>query len=226
MIDMKKAKNDDPLQRNVEHGLDEMNGCTPFDPPDVKDKYLSMDGKELPGIISQLMEEHKFAISNLDLFEGVLIKFRTNNYVMTDEVNNIFSHFFRYFDEHLLSHNEKEDKVLFPILEKKLLESGEHSTAEIPTTAIDVMQDDHVRIIQLGSIVFNVFGLATRIPDPESRIFVNESAYHSARELIELLKLHIFREDATLFPLAVKLISTDEFELMLPMALKFRTENK
>ena len=54
--------------------------------------------------------------------------------------------------------------------------------------------------------------LATRIKDDTARIFILDTAYETARELIELLKLHIYREDHTLFPLAQKYLSKEEFE--------------
>ena len=112
----------------------------------------------------------------------------------------------------MLAHNNKEEKVLFPILHKKLLEAGEHSVGAVPMTAIDVMEDDHVKFIQLGALSFNLLGLATRLKDEASRIFVLDTAYENARELVELLKLHIYREDYTLFPLAQKYLSKEEFE--------------
>lgn len=217
----------DPLERQQDHGLDNLQGCTPFDPPSAKEQAIVDDVAQLdfPVIISQLFEEHKFALSNTEMFEQALVQFRENNYTHTDQSNQVFAHFFRYFDAHLMAHNEKEDKVLFPILEKYLLKHGEHSTAEIPTTAIDIMQDDHIRFIQLGALSFNLFGLATRLRDEAPRIFVHEQAYHAARELIELLKLHIYREDHTLFPLALKYISQTEFDEMELQSRRFVTSN-
>ena len=131
---------------------------------------------------------------------------------MDNKINEIFSSFFKYFDTELLPHNSKEEKTLFPVLHKKLLEAGEHSKGDHPLTAIDVMEDDHVKFIQLGALTFNFFGLATRIKDETSRIFILDTAYENGRELIELLKLHIFREDYTLFPLAQKYLTKEEFD--------------
>ncbi len=227
MISINDIKTSDPLSKQSDHGLDTMQGQTPFDPPEARqaEKKQQLPEENLPEIIRQLVEEHRFALSNIDLFEEALIAFRNATYQHTEQTNNVFSHFFKYFDQHLLAHNEKEDKVLFPLLEEKLLESGEHSTAEIPSTAIDVMQDDHVRFIQLGALTFNLLGIATRISDENSRIFVCENAYHTGRELIELLKLHIYREDHTLFPLACQLISSQEFSAMEPKCRRFQTDN-
>ncbi|MBL7890126.1 MAG: hemerythrin domain-containing protein, partial [Bacteroidia bacterium] len=128
---------------------------------------------------------------------------------------------FKYFDENISKHNHKEEKTLFPILNQKLILAGEHSVGEHTMTAIDVMEDDHVKFIQLGVLTFNFLGLATRISDDASRIFILDTAYENARELIELLKLHIFREDHTLFPLAQKYISSEEFDEIQKMMNKF-----
>ena len=224
MINLKEINKKDPLKRNVDNGLDNMKGCTPFDPPSAFDdeKKELIPAAELPEIIKQLMDEHEVATKQLNDFEKALVDFKTNAYIMHKEINTAFLAFFKYYDNQLMLHNEKEDKVLFPLLEQKLLVNGEHSIAENPTTAIDVMEDDHVRIIQLGTLTFNLFGVATRLKDNESRMFVCETGYNTGRELIELLRLHIYREDYTLFPLAFKLISKEEFETMIPKTKKYK----
>lgn len=223
MIDLKETNKRDPLKRNVEHGLDNMEGATPFDPPgafdDEKKELIPAD--QMPEIIKQLMDEHILATEQLSKFETALVEFQTGGYVLNANINSAFSDFFKFYDSKLMAHNEKEDKVLFPLLEQKLLENGEHSTGENPTTAIDIMEDDHVRIIQLGTLTFNLIGIATRLRDDVSRIFVCETSYNTGRELIELLRLHIYREDYTLFPLAFKLISKEDFDAMTPKTKKY-----
>lgn len=216
MIDLKETNKHDPVQRNVEHGLDEMKGCTPFDPPSVyedKDKN-KVDFESMADALKELVEDHKKAIKKIEEFEKALVDYKTNGYKITKEINAVFADFYKYYDNELLLHNEKEDKVLFPLLNEKLLASGEHSISENPKTAIDVMEDDHVKFIQLGTLSFNLWGLATRITDATSRIFICDTAYDTSREFTELLRLHIYREDYTLFPLAMKLISQEEFTVI------------
>lgn len=74
------------------------------------------------------------------------------------------------------------------------------------------MEDDHIKFIQLGSLTFNLLGLAPRYRDVQARMFTYDVAYNNAKELVELLKLHIFREDNTLFPLAQKFLSAEELK--------------
>ena len=160
------------------------------------------------------MDEHEGVLKVITEFEKGIVAYKTNGYKLTKKINESFKKFFKCLDEELLPHNRKEEKVLFPILNKKLIQAGEHSKGAKPVTAIDVMEDDHVKFIQLGALAFNLLGLATRMADVRSRIFVLDTAYETSRELIELMKLHIYREDVTLFPLAQKYISKEEFETL------------
>lgn len=223
MIDLKETNKVDPLKRDVEHGLDEMKGCTPFDPPSVyeEDKKNKVDFDSMADVLKELVEDHKIAIKKIEEFENALVEYKTKGYVLSKEINSVFSDFFKYYDNNLLLHNEKEDKVLFPLLNEKLLQAGEHSISENPKTAIDVMEDDHVKFIQLGTLSFNLFGLATRIKDAQSRMFICDTAYDTSREFTELLRLHIYREDYTLFPLAQKLISAEEFAVLKEKQKKY-----
>ena len=100
-------------------------------------------------------------------------------------------------------------------MHKRLIESGEHSKTPNPRTGIDLLEDDHIKFIQLGSLTFNLLGLATRIQDETSRLLIFDVAYNNGRELVELLRLHIFREEQTIFPSAAKLLTREEFEEMI-----------
>lgn len=224
MINLKETNKTDPLKRNVEHGLDNMKGCTPFDPPSAydKDNKPKVDFENMHHVLQEFVNEHKIATQKTNDFEEALVKFKNNGYRLTPEINDVFSDFFKFYDNMLLPHNEKEDKVLFPLLNEKLLLTGEHSVGEDPKTAIDVMEDDHVKFIQLGTLAFNLLGLATRMNDPQSRLFVFDTAYNTCREFTELLRLHIYREDYTLFPLAQKLISESEFGMLQPKLKKIK----
>lgn len=213
MIDLKELNRQDPIKRTVERGLEsEVN--SPMDPPAAySDPTVApVNEGELDPVLALLIDEHKEAIHQIEAFENALVQFKSNGYKLDEKINETFGAFFRHLDEKILAHNMKEEKTLFPLLHKKLIESGEHSKGLIPKTAIDIMEDDHVKFIQLGALGFNLLGLATRIHDDRSRTFIFDVAYENCRELIELLKLHIYREDHTLFPLAQKLISKEEYK--------------
>ena len=212
---IKKLKKDDPLQRDVYKG-DELGENSPMDPPDAYDEEATnVDGikyEDLTTSLKSMIDEHNELTIEAEKFEKALGEFHESSYHFTQDINEKFNEFFKYFDDHILPHNRKEERHLFPALHKKLIESGEHSPNEAKETAVDLMEDDHVKFIQLASLTFNLLGLASRLPDNHSRTITFDLAYHNGKELIELLRLHVFREDNTIFPLTQKLFSEEEIE--------------
>jgi hypothetical protein len=187
-----------------------------MDPPDAYDKVraIGADYDAMDPFIQELMDEHKEVVIKTNEFDAALLKFKTNSYVFDDEINNAFNDFFVYFDNHILPHNRKEERHSFRLLHDRLIESGEHGNGDNPSTAVDLMEDDHIKFIQLGSLVFNLLGLGIRLRDAESKILTFDLAYNTGRELSELLRLHIFREDETLFPLSQQLLTKEDFSII------------
>jgi hemerythrin-like domain-containing protein len=213
----KRLNEIDPVKGNPEKEISiQEDELSPMDPPDAYSNYakIELDNTALNESLMLLKKEHEEVIVVLDIFEKALTQFKELNYELNDEINDGFKKFFDFFDNELLPHNRKEEKTLFPILQKALLANNEHGTGENPITAVDIMEDDHVKFIQLGSLVFNFLGLAPRLRDAQSRIFTYDVAFNNAKELIELIRLHIFREDNTLFPLAQKFISPEDFKTL------------
>ncbi|MBI2258585.1 MAG: hemerythrin domain-containing protein [Flavobacteriia bacterium] len=208
----KKIKENDPILRNAEkeEGDEEFSA---MDPPDAYDssKTVGLDYETLHPFIQELVNEHKEVKEKVKIFDECLSKFRESNYSFTREIADEMNLFYVYFDEHILPHNRKEERDYFRILHTRFIESGEHGEGDNPQTAIDLMEDDHVKFIQLGALSFNLFGLATRLRDTESQMLTFDLAYNTARELVELIRLHIFREDETLFPLSQKLLTKEDF---------------
>jgi iron-sulfur cluster repair protein YtfE (RIC family) len=141
-----------------------------------------------------------------------MARFKESRYRLDEGINASFREFFTYFDDKVLEHNRREERQLFPLMHRRLVESGERSTGPEPTTAVDLMEDDHVKFIQLGALAFNLLGLAARLPDERSAVFTYDAAFDAARELTEGLRLHIHREDSILFPLAHKLLGHEELD--------------
>jgi hemerythrin-like domain-containing protein len=213
MINIRELRQKDPIKRNVEKDLEQVEN-SPMDPPEAyaESTVEKVPYEKMPKHIQELMDEHNAAKLKLNDFEKALTQFKEQGYKLDNEINRIFTEFFEFFDNNLLEHNYKEERKLFPLLTEKLITAGEHSNGPEKHTAVDIMEDDHVKFIQLGSLTFNLIGLATRLKDFESRMVTFDFAYETGRELIELLRLHIFREDETIFPLAYKLISEEEFK--------------
>lgn len=206
----KELKEKDPIIRNAEKG--DIEELSPMDPPDAYDekRSIGLDYDQLHDNLKELCDEHKGAIEKCDLFEDALNKFKEGGYYISKEINDAFNTFFVAFDENIMPHNRKEEKGLFPILQKRLLESGEHSTGENPHTPVDLMEDDHIKLIQLATLSFNLLGLAMRLKSKEAMVTTFDLAYNNGKELVELLRLHIYREDNTLFPLAQQLLTPEE----------------
>ncbi len=212
-----KLKETDPIRRKVEKKL-EISEHSPMDPPEAYDKEsANVDGigySDMASPLKSMMDEHKELNQYTEKFESALGEFHQSKYNFTQDISDKFNEFFLYFDNHILPHNRKEERYLFPILHAKLVEDGEHGTGDDKMTAVDLMEDDHVKFIQLATLTFNLLGLASRLPDASSRGITFDLAYHNGKELIELLRLHVFREDNTVFPLAQKLLTTEELDVI------------
>ncbi len=215
--DTKKRLNQtDPVIKDAQKAMTE-DELSPMDPPEAYDKQWNsgeLEYENCSEVIKQFMDEHKAALEVITRFDNALVEFKESMYNLTEETNNVFSEFFNFFDSNLVPHNFKEERVLFGLLHKRLIESGEHSTDEVPRTSINLMEDDHNKFIQLATLTFNFLGLAARLKDKESAILVLDIAFNNGKELVELLRLHIYQEENKLFPLAEQLIGKEEFAAM------------
>lgn len=212
----KKLKEEDPIMINA-HKEQDLEELSAMDPPDAYDKDRAVGAKyeDMHPFIQSLMDEHKEVVEKIDVFDKALMRFKDERFVFTQDLSNIFNEFFAYFDNDILPHNQKEEKHFFRILHERLIESGEHGNGEVPETAVDLMEDDHTKFLQLAAISFNLMGLGSRLNDLESRGMTFDLAYNSGRELIEMIRLHIFREDETLFPLAQELLTEEDFASLI-----------
>lgn len=215
MIDLKKLKNDDHLKRMVEKesGANEFSPMNPpeaFSPPTMD----STPYEEMHPCLQRLIDEHRLLTKELTEFEKSLIEFKKGGWKLNKEVEKKFSAFFSFMDDKITKHHLKEEKVLFPLLQKRLVENNEHSQGRFPKTAIDMLEDDHVKIMQHLTLVFNFLALAVRLPQPQSASLTFDVAAEQGVALVELLKLHIFREDNVVFPKAHKYITKQEFDPM------------
>ena len=108
------------------------------------------------------------------------------------EVDEKLRQFFSYFDDQIVSYNQEGEKYLFARISKKM-------TADEDFDVIDFLETDHVKSIQMAAVAFNMLALFLRIPDEKSRFIILDIALNQAKELLELLKVHIYREDTMIF---------------------------
>jgi len=177
-----------------------------MDPPDAFEPPVleEIEYKNMSPLIQSLMDEHKECNKAIIAFENVLNSLHTDGFSKNtlEGINDFFS----FFDDSIIEHNRKEDNTLFADLNKILHEKEEYSIGT-EKTVVDLMEDDHVKMLQLAAISFNLFGLITRIPDDSSRLVILDLAVEQSKALIEMLKLHIFREDNVVFPIANKYLT-------------------
>ena len=212
------------LKRNIEKEVTEEEENSPMAPPSAyappSENMKKVELKDMSIFLKELVKDHNQVKRQLKSFEKTLVSLREKKWKINQDNNQSLSEFYQFFDHKVMTHNRIEEKILFPLLNERLLESGEHSTNK-KQTAIDLMEDDHFKFIQLGSLSFNLIGIASRLQCDDDKSLVFEMAYQSAMELIEMLRLHIFREDETLFQLAAELITDEEFDNMYKQLQEF-----
>ena len=110
-------KKTDPLKVNAEKGM-EGEENSPMDPPDAYGGAVIEDVpyEALHPLLQHYMDDHVKAVEMIERFDKALAKFKEQQYRMDEETNGEFHDFFEYYDEHLLDHNRREERQLFPTL--------------------------------------------------------------------------------------------------------------
>ena len=214
MMDVHILNRIDPLRKQAERGLDGGQGLSPMDPPDAyaPPSVEPVPAAELHPFLRKFRDEHVPFMEELNAFEEAILSIQKAGY--TKESDARLRHFFHFFDHEFIPHSRREEATLFPLLHQRLIAHGEHGKGEDRATAIDLMQDEHAKAMQLAAVVVNFLGLVFRLPDERSGMIVLDAALEQGKNLVELLRLHVFREDNVVFSLAHRLISTAEFDEM------------
>jgi iron-sulfur cluster repair protein YtfE (RIC family) len=212
IMDVHKLHRMDPLKKQADRGLEGGQGLSPMDPPDAyaPSSIEPVPAEALHPFLRKFRDEHVPFMEELNAFEAAVLSIQKNGY--TKEFDARLRHFFHFFDQEFIPHSRREEATLFPLLHERLIASGEHGTGSAPTTATDLMQDEHAKAMQLAAVVVNFLGLVFRLPDERSAMIVLDAALEQGKNLVELLRLHVFREDNVVFSLAHRLISTAEFD--------------
>ncbi len=213
MLDLpvRTANQLDPLARQPEAGVGE-GALSPMDPPDAYappglDRVALTD---MHPFLRQLCEEHAALSEELKMVEGAVLAFGQAGF--TEQVESKLLAFCQALAGDFIPHSRHEEMWLFPLLHERLIADGEHSKGMVLTTAVNVMQDDHIRVIQLAAVIVNFLRLGSRLPDELSARVLRDAAVRHAKSLIELLHLHMFREDHIVFSAAQRLISAAELD--------------
>lgn len=214
IMEIHKLHRIDPLKKQAERGLEVAQGLSPMDPPDAyaPSGIEPVPAEALHPFLRKFRDEHVPFMQELNAFEAAIHSIQKGGY--TREADAKLRFFFQYLDQEFVPHSRREDTALFPLLRERLIASGEHGSGSVPATATDVMQDEHAKTLQLAAVVVNFLGLVFRLPDERSGMIVLDAALEQGKNLVELLRLHVFREDNVVFALAHRLISAAEFDAM------------
>jgi len=208
-VDLKTLQKTDPVKPQAEITMDE--GLSPMSPPEQYEAALpdQFAKDDFHPFLKELMKDHEMLQGELSKFDLTLESIKKDG-AITSENHKNFEVFFNFFEEIFIPHNRQEEQILFPKLRKRLVESGEHSKGPTPTTGVDVLEAEHTEAIQLFGMILNCFTLYPQILEKQSRQVILTDMIGLGKKLIELMELHIFREDKIIFCLAQKLLPSSE----------------
>lgn len=207
----------DPIKKQAEvskedrgEELSPMSPPSPYNPPSNTKVHYN----DLHPYLRQLVDEHNELKLNIESFQKILIDLCTKAKSIENAHTSI-KKFFRDFISEFTPHNKKEEEILFPLLAKRFLEVGEHSKSNKPITPIDVMKEEHLTIYKLATEAECAWDLMQKLFDETSRNIVFKFFTHKSNELIEVIKLHIYREDDIVLSLAQRHLRRDELDQMM-----------
>lgn len=221
IFEYKEDTKADYVKRFVEKDTGGDTVYSPMDPPDAY-KPPAMDMvpyDELHPAIQHFMDEHKITMAKIDELEATLIQIKKEG--INKERNKKLGEFFAFLDDKIVLHNLKEERVLFPLIHDRMIDNGEHGIGPIPDTAVDMLENDHIKIMELATLTFSLMGIASRLTDPVSNAVLMDTAIEQGLSLVELLRLHIFREDNVVFPLAHKYLTSADFTVISKQMKKY-----
>lgn len=206
---------DDPIHRHAERDVEHA-GMSPMDPPEAyaPPAAQAVDPAEFHPYLRRLTAEHHDLAGALDALEGVLQAAKSGGF--DEDADRGLMRFLEVFDRDFIPHSLEEEVTLFPLLRQRLLADGEHSSGPTPTTPVDVMRQEHQRAVQLATVALNLIRLGPTLPDARSAQIVVNAGLHAVENLVELLRLHIFREDHIVFASAHRLLSPAELDAFPP----------
>lgn len=207
-------KRADPVGKPSRHGLTAMEVLSPMDPPEAyaAPSVVPVANQDMHPFLRHFVAEHQPFLGEVTAFEGAILSIQQSGY--TKAADEKLRRFLNFLDEEFIAHSRREEAALFPLLRRRLLAEGEHGSGEDPQTPVDLMRDEHIKAVQLAAVILNFLGLAFRLRDEQSRLMVLDAALEQGKFLVELLRLHVYREDNVIFPLAHQLINSEELARM------------
>ena len=117
MLDLKNLAKTDPVKRNVEKGLEQVEH-TPMEPPSAYDSLATVNvpADQLHDVLKVFVDEHKKATEIIEQFEQALLQYKTNGYKLDPKINEYFKQFFDFFDNLLRNFIRDKKFSFYPII--------------------------------------------------------------------------------------------------------------
>lgn len=207
----------DPLKKQGEvSASDRGSQYSPLSPPEAltPPSNVKINYEDFHPYLKELVDEHNSLKAAMDVFKQTLDDLSQTKNILGKN-HKMVQNFFKIFMSEFIIHNQKEENVLFPILAKRFLEVGEHSRTPHPITPIDILKNEHLEAMQVGAEARCTWESMQQLFDSSSQTILLGSFLRKSNTLLEMMKLHIFREDDIVFSLAQKLLTLEQLDQML-----------
>lgn len=143
--------------------------------------------------IAIFMKEHDTALEQLRVLKKSAAEIKTKGY--TDKMFRTLLRSAEFVDEEVRVHNAKEEKALFPLVERYV---------DGPT---NVMREEHIVLAKIyKKLHFSINALKENHSDKVARQELGEAA----EAIVQLMVNHIHKENHILFPLVRRFLSKEE----------------
>jgi hemerythrin-like domain-containing protein len=148
-------------------------------------------------LIQTLKHQHEEGLGKLNELEDAVISLEDKG-LNSEDISSLRSAV-GFINTEIRQHNQREEDVLFPELEKHIPQQG-------PTS---VMRSEHRELWnKLDELEVNISAIESAEGRDDNKVL--EALLETSRDIISLLRNHIAKENNVLFPLALNILSQDQ----------------
>ena len=148
-------------------------------------------------LIQTLKHQHEEGLGKLNELEDAVISLEDKG-LNSEDISSLLSAV-GFINTEIRQHNQREEDVLFPELEKHIPQQG-------PTS---VMRSEHRELWnKLDELEVNISAIESAEGRDDNKVL--EALLETSRDIISLLRNHIAKENNVLFPLALNILSQDQ----------------
>ena len=150
-------------------------------------------------LIHTLKHQHEEGLGKLNELEDAVISLEDKG-LNSEDISSVRSAV-SFINTEIRQHNQCEEDVLFPELDKHIPQQG-------PTS---VMRSEHRELwSKLDELEANIKAIESAGDKSDNSVL--ENLLETARDLISLLRNHIAKENNVLYPLALNILSQDQID--------------